>query len=97
MNIFLLIGKFVSYERLDDTNAKLTIQVRRDYKNENGEYPNDNIPLLLTSWYMDVIEEAIALGKLNQDTILSIKGSVLEFKGKLDLLVHKIQFLGTSL
>ena len=96
MNIALLVGKYAGItKKLGISSAddyfKLKLKVKRDFKNEHGEYESDIYTILLSSSFSGVLE----CSNLDENTTLSVTGRLsLDYKGKLQVIAKKIQILG---
>ena len=84
LNQCILVGRLKEWKN-DNT---ITLTVPRSYKNENGEYDND---------YIDVVIE----GRINENTkeychkndLVGIKGRIQQKDNNIELIAEKLSFL----
>jgi hypothetical protein len=97
MNTVILIGRFLGIKTKlgisssDDTH-KLKLQVKRDFKEANGEYVSDTFVLLMPTFYKDILDNAVNSGNLRVNDFLSVNGRLVSNGNKIDVVVHKITF-----
>lgn len=80
MNIVLLIGRLVSDVEIKElpnkvSAAYITLAVKRDFKNSNGEYETDFIPVTLWEGLAQSISQYCHKG-----TLVSLKGRIAMYK-----------------
>lgn len=98
MNTILLIGKYKGVTPVNANYQELKIEVRREFKEENGEYATDIFPLLLPSYYAQIIIDCTSTNKLKFDDIICIQGRLcVDDEKVLFVIVHKLQLIGASI
>lgn len=86
-NYFLLIGKKVKIEKIDNSDDKIiTIKVQRSFKESDGSIKTDDFRIFCTHWIIDHID-------LSKVDTLSIKGRInLNENNSIELIAEKIIF-----
>lgn len=80
MNTFMLVGK------AKEINEKvITLAVRRSYKNINGEYDEDLIPILLWDFYRN--------NYMHEGDLVAVRGTIHVKDNQIQLFAEKISFL----
>ena len=90
LNQLVFVGRVKSIEKLDD-EVKLTIEVKRTFKNADGEYEADIIPISL---YEGMAENT--LNYLTTNDIVGIKGRIENNNNSIQIKAEKITFLTNS-
>lgn len=94
LNQIVLVGRLVSDPEIKETEngnkvSVITLAVPRSYKNMNGEYDTDFIPVRLFHQVADTTTEYCRKGDL-----VGIKGRVARLSGKdLEIIGEKVTFL----
>ena len=96
VNNLLLVGRLVSDPEINETeNGKvtdITLAVPRSYKNEEGEYETDFIPVKLFRQIASTTVEYCRKGDL-----IGVKGRVARLSGEnLKIVAEKITFLSSK-
>lgn len=86
LNQIVLVGR-IKY--VEDTYAM--VSVPRSFKNENGEYENDLIPVLIGEQLIGNVKEYCGEGD-----IVGVKGKIESLDGNLKIRAEKISFLTTK-
>lgn len=83
LNIILLIGRLVSDVEIRETAngkvATITLAVNRDFKNSDGVYETDFIPVTLWEGFADYAKSIAKKG-----TLVSLKGRIAVYKRQRD-------------
>lgn len=88
LNQCVLVGRIKEF----DKEAKImTIAVSRSYKNENGEYDNDLVPISIGGKLGDNVIEYCGKGD-----IVGVKARIESDNGQLKLIADKISFLSSK-
>jgi len=96
LNQIVLVGRLVSKPNLEKEESgksvsHITLAVPRSYKNENGEYETDFLPIILWNGVAQNTVEYCCKGDL-----IGIKGRVQETKGKICIVAEKVTFLSNT-
>jgi len=86
-NTFMLLGRLS--EILKDKKV-IKISVNRAYKNENGEYETDIIPITLKGTLLNNLVDYCKVGDF-----IAIKGSI-EYNFGIELIAEKLTFLSSG-
>lgn len=89
MNQILLVGRIKEFVKVG-TNCEIKINVSRNYKNENGEYEFDLIPVRA----YDSISQNIA-EYCREEDIIGIKGRIEIENDKIIIIAEKVTFLNS--
>ena len=88
INTVLLIGKVKGIE-FNENSATLSLEVKRPYKNENGEYDSDLFSIETWKGSVEVVKEYCAV-----DKNISIRGRLEKTNdGNLKLIAEKIMLV----
>ena len=101
MNIVTLVGRVTKIDTMYDNDTpkiKVTMAVHRDYKNEDGIYEVDFLPVTATGTIAEKVKEYAKIGD-----VMSVRGS-LQFEKhinedngyvseKLEIIANKVSFL----
>ena len=93
MNNLFLVGRLTNVEEVEKEGKKytiITIANQRSYKNMNGEYEVDFIPITLYSYLASSTIEYCRKGDL-----IGIKGRV-QGKNNIEIIADKITFLSNK-
>ena len=82
MNNVILVGRITSFE-----GNEVTISVNRNYKNEDGIYMSDSIPVWLSANIGEKMKEFCQIGD-----VIGVKGR-LENKGEVVVMAEKATFV----
>ena len=95
LNQTVLVGRIsndpVIEEMEDRKYCRITLAVPRSYKNENGEYDTDFIPVTLGNGIAQNTAEYCKKGDL-----VGIKGRIQETEGKIELIGERVTFLSSK-
>lgn len=95
-NVTMVIGRLVSDPKISETEngskkSIITIAIPRDYKNQDGIYETDFIPVTLYGQLAATTNEYCRKGDL-----IGIKGRIESIDGKLKIIAEKATFLSTG-
>ena len=82
MNNVILVGRITSFE-----GNEVTISVNRNYKNEDGIYMSDSIPVRLSANIGEKMKEFCKIGD-----VIGVKGR-LENRGEVIVMADKVSFI----
>ena len=82
MNNVILVGRIISFE-----GNEVTISVNRNYKNEDGIYMSDSIPVRLSANIGEKMKEFCKIGD-----VIGVKGR-LENRGEVVVMAEKTTFV----
>ena len=82
MNNVILVGRIISFE-----GNEVTISVTRNYKNEDGIYMSDSIPVRLSTNIGEKMQEFCKIGD-----VIGVKGR-LENRGEVVVMAEKTTFV----
>ena len=82
MNNVILVGRIISFE-----GNEVTISVTRNYKNEDGIYMSDSIPVRLSANIGEKMKEFCRIGD-----VIGVKGR-LENRGEVVVMAEKATFV----
>lgn len=82
MNNVILVGRITNFE-----GNEVTISVNRNYKNEDGIYMSDLIPIWLSANIGERMEEFCKIGD-----VIGVKGR-LENRGGVVVMAEKVSFI----
>ena len=92
LNQIVLVGRLVDdpvIEEMEDKKyCRITIAVLRSYKNENGEYDTDLIPITLWNGIAENTKEYCKKGDL-----IGVKGRIQSKENDIEIVAEKITFL----
>lgn len=96
LNQIVLVGRLVSNPQINETeNGKkvcnITLAVPRSFKNIDGEYETDFIPIVLFGNISDSACEYCKKGDL-----IGVKGRIQTREDKIELIAEKVTFLSTK-
>lgn len=96
LNQIVLVGRLVDNPTVEETEngrnlANITLAVPRSYKNENGEYETDFLPIILWNGVAQNTAKYCCKGDL-----IGIKGRVQEREGKICIVAEKVTFLSNK-
>ena len=90
MNQVFIVGRIKEYLKIDN-NCRIKIAVSRSYKNENGEYETDIIPVMCFSGIAQKIQEYCT-----EDSLIGIKGTLETREGKVMIMASRVTLLNTA-
>lgn len=92
INQVMLIGRVEKeYEKVNSKEGKLTIKIRRNYKDINGEYPNDFVEVIFYN-FNEMLKECCLY-----NSVIGVKGRLeTDKKGKLRVIAEKTTFLSNN-
>lgn len=85
MNNVILVGRITDFE-----GNEVTISVNRNYKNEDGIYMSDLIPIWLSANIGEKMKEFCKIGD-----VIAVKGRI-ENRGGVVVMADKVSFLSTK-
>ena len=85
MNTVVLVGRITSFE-----GNEVIISVNRNYKNEDGIYMSDSIPVWLSANIGEKMQEFCKIGD-----VIGVKGR-LENRGGVVVMADKVSFLSAK-
>ena len=85
MNTVVLVGRITSFE-----GNEVTISVNRNYKNEDGIYMSDSIPVRLSANIGEKMKEFCKIGD-----VIGVKGR-LENRGGVVVMADKVSFISAK-
>lgn len=96
LNQTVIVGRIVSDPKLNQNeegkeSALITLAVQRSYKNQNGEYDTDFVPVLLWNGIATNAVEYCRKGDL-----VGAKGRVQSNGEKIEIVAEKITFLSSK-
>lgn len=95
-NMSMLIGRLVSDLQINETEngrkvCNITLAVPRSYKNNEGIYETDFIPVVLYSSMAETTTEYCKKGDL-----IAVKGRLQSNDDKIQLIAEKVSFLSSK-
>ena len=95
MNQVVLIGRMTQDVETKEENGKeisvITIAVSRQFKNENGEYDTDLIPVIIWGGIATNVKEYCRKGDL-----MGIRGRLQVESGNIQVIAEKVTFLSSK-
>ena len=85
MNNVILVGRITSFE-----GNEVTVSVTRNYKNEDGIYMSDLIPIWLSANIGEKMKDFCKIGD-----VIGVKGR-LENRGKVVVMADKVSFISAK-
>ena len=85
MNNVILVGRITSFE-----GNEVTVSVTRNYKNEDGIYMSDSIPVWLSANIGEKMQEFCRIGD-----VIGVKGR-LENRGEVVVMADKVSFISAK-
>lgn len=82
MNNVILVGRITSFE-----GNEVTVSITRNYKNEDGIYMSDSIPVWLSANIGEKMKEFCRIGD-----VIGVKGR-LENRGEVVVMAEKVSFV----
>ena len=82
MNNVILVGRITSFE-----GNEVTVSITRNYKNEDGIYMSDSIPVWLSANIGEKMQEFCRIGD-----VIGVKGR-LENRGEVVVMAEKVSFV----
>lgn len=90
LNQLVLVGRLQEIKK-EEKGAKIILAVPRSFKNEEGAYENDYIPVKLWGTVADNTAEWC-----NKGDLVEIKGRIQETEGKIELIGERVTFLSSK-
>lgn len=90
LNQFVLVGRLVEQPTLENKVCYIKLAISRSFKNENGEYETDIIPIKLTG---NVANNTVEY--CNKGDLIGAKGKI-EAIDKVEMVAEKITFLSSK-
>lgn len=91
LNQIVLVGKVVEEIKTTENQSTIVISVLRSFKNEEGLYESDNIPVVL---YNGIAQNAAEY--CNKGTLIGIKGRIQMIDNNITIIAEKITFLSSK-
>ena len=95
LNQVVLVGRLAKAPKIYDNKGILTLKVPRPYKNSEGEYENDLIPVNITGPILENARNYLTVGSL-----VGVKGRIeadqSRTDGRIKIIVEKISFLSNG-
>lgn len=95
LNNLVLVGRLVSDPEINETEkgkvTDITLAVPRSYKNEEGEYETDFIPVKLFGQIASTTVEYCRKGDM-----IGVKGRIQSNESKIEIIAEKITFLSSK-
>lgn len=85
MNNVILVGRITSFE-----GNEVTVSITRNYKNEDGIYMSDSIPVWLSANIGEKMQEFCRIGD-----VIGVKGR-LENRGEVVVMADKVSFISAK-
>lgn len=88
-NMFCLVGRI---EEIIENGEKLIVKVKvpRLYKNENGDYDNDIVPVTMIGGIVENVKE-----HCSKNDVIGIKGRI-ENNDVVEMIVEKVTYLSSK-
>lgn len=92
-NQVILIGRLVNQPKIDsDTkNCEITISISRAFKNEDGIYETDFIPVTLKGTIATNVVEYC-----KKDDLIAIRGRIARINEPMQIIADKVTFLSSK-
>lgn len=90
-NYVTLIGRLTNDIEKEGNNAYITLAVQRSYKNADGIYETDFVPVVLTG---DIATSTVAYCK--KGDLIGLKGRIQSTDNKLIIIAEKVSFLAAK-
>lgn len=96
LNQIVIVGRLVSDPQINETEngrkvCNITLAVSRSYKNINGEYETDFIPVILWAGISETTAEYCKKGDL-----IAVKGRLQSNENKIQVIAEKVSFLSSK-
>ena len=93
LNQVVCVGRIASIKRneYDDNQVNMKITIPRSYKNDNGEYDTDIIPINL---YSEIAKNTIEYCKVGD--IVGIKGRLINIMDLIEIQAERVTFLSSN-
>lgn len=95
LNQIILVGRITSDLEINEVGNRkvvtITLAIPRSYKNENGEYETDFVPITLCNGIAKTTYEYCKKGD-----IVGAKGRIQTKKDKIEIVAEKITFLSSK-
>jgi len=95
LNSVVLVGRISNdiekIEHEEKTTYRLTLEIKRSFKNQNGEYEIDTIPVELMSYIGDNVLQYCKKGDL-----IGAKGRIQSNENGIYIIVEKISFISNN-
>ena len=85
MNNVILVGRITSFE-----GNEVTVSITRNYKNEDGIYMSDSIPVWLSANIGEKMKEFCKIGD-----VIGVKGRI-ENRGGVVVMADKVSFISAK-
>lgn len=91
LNQIVLVGRLKEIEYEDEVNVEFTLVVPRNYKNIDGIYEEDNIPVYISGSIAKNFKEYCKKGDL-----IGVKGRIQVKDNDIEIVAEKITFLSNK-
>ena len=91
LNQIVLVGRVVEEINTTENQATIVISVSRSFKNGEGLYESDNIPIVL---YNGIAQNAAEY--CTKGTLIGIKGRIQMIDNNITIIAEKITFLSSK-
>ena len=90
LNQVVIVGRIEKIEEIGE-GIKLTLKVPRSYKNDNGDFETDYIPISVKKGMAENIKQYCA-----ENDLVGIKGRIESNNNGIELIAEKATFLSSS-
>jgi len=91
LNQIVLVGRIIRIIGEERKKYTLKIAVSRSFKNQNGEYDTDIVPIILWNALGENTKEYCKKGDL-----IGVKGRIQNNNGKIEIIADKVTFLSSK-
>lgn len=91
LNQTTIVGRLIDIPEIKEDSVYITLAVPRSYKNSNGEYDTDFIPIKVWKGVEQQVLDYITKGDL-----IGIKGMIQNNNNQIEILAEKITFLSNK-
>ena len=89
LNQVVIVGKIKEFVKINE-DCQIKVLVQRPFKNEDGEYGSDLIPVMCHKTLADNVAQYCT-----EDDIIGVKGRIENIDGKIIVIADKITFLSS--
>ena len=91
LNNLMLVGRLTADPVIKDKVLSVVVAVNRQFKNEEGIYETDLIPVILWNGVAEQVSEYCKKGDL-----IGIRGRIEENDGNIEIIAEKVTFLSSK-
>lgn len=91
INHLTLVGRLTSEIRINEKEMVITLAVPRSYRNDEGEYDSDIIPVKLFNGIAQATTE-----NCKQGDVIAIRGRIETKEDNLEIVAEKLTFLSSK-